>query len=51
MMDTTSHDREIVKQVIQRYALLRQFHGDVRLDTVFNDKLLHLNDTIRHKSV
>lgn len=36
-MDTTSHDREIVKEVIQRYALLRPSHGDIRLDTVFDE--------------
>ena len=36
-MDSTSHNREIVKQVIQRYAKLRPSHGDIRLDTVFDE--------------
>ncbi|GFE71723.1 XisI protein [Chroococcus sp. FPU101] len=36
-MDTTTLDREIVKQVIGRYAQLRPSHGEIRLDTVFDD--------------
>lgn len=36
-MDTTMGDREIVKQVIQRYAQFKPSHGDIRLDTVFDD--------------
>jgi hypothetical protein len=36
-MDSTSHNREIIKQVIQQYAKLRPSHGDIRLDTVFDE--------------
>ncbi|NES86322.1 MAG: XisI protein [Moorea sp. SIO2B7] len=36
-MDTVTHDKEIVKQVIKRYAQLRPSHGNIRLDTVFDD--------------
>lgn len=36
-MDTTPIERDIVKQVIQRYAKLRPSHGDIRLDTVFDE--------------
>lgn len=36
-MDTTAIDRNIVKQVIQRYAKLSPSHGDIRLDTVFDE--------------
>lgn len=36
-MDTTTTDREIVKQVIQQYAQFKPSHGDIRLDTVFDD--------------
>lgn len=36
-MDTTTTDREIVKQVIQRYAQFKPSHGDIRLETVFDD--------------
>jgi hypothetical protein len=36
-MDTNVKLREIVKQVIQKYAQLRPSHGDIRLDTVFDD--------------
>lgn len=35
-MDTTARDREIVKQVILQYSKLRPSHGDIRLDTVFD---------------
>lgn len=36
-MDTTTTDREIVKQVIQQYAQFKPSHGDIRLETVFDD--------------
>ncbi len=36
-MDTTATHREIVKQVIERYSKLRPSHGDIRLDTVFDE--------------
>ncbi len=36
-MDTTTHYREIVKQVILKYAKLRPSHGDIRLDAVFDE--------------
>ncbi len=36
-MDPVTHDKEIVKQVISRYAQLLPSHGDIRLDTVFDD--------------
>lgn len=36
-MDTPRSDREIVKQVIQRYAQFKPSHGDIRLDTVFDE--------------
>jgi ribosomal protein S4E len=36
-MDTTATDRNIIKQVIERYAKLRPSHGDIRLDTVFDE--------------
>jgi hypothetical protein len=36
-MDTSTGDREIVKQVIQRYAQFKPSHGTIRLDTVFDD--------------
>ena len=37
MDNTTKHDREIVKQVILKYAQLRPSHGQIRLDTVFDE--------------
>ncbi len=37
-MDTTTTDRDIVKQVIGRYAKFVPSHGNIRLDTVFDDK-------------
>ncbi|MFO7031846.1 XisI protein [Limnospira fusiformis CCALA 023] len=40
-MDTITHDREIVKQVICEYAQLRPSHGEIRLDTVFDEKQEH----------
>lgn len=36
-MDTPRSDREIVKQVIQHYAQFKPSHGDIRLDTVFDE--------------
>jgi hypothetical protein len=36
-MDTTTQERDIVKQVIQRYAQFKSSNGDIRLDTVFDD--------------
>ncbi len=36
-IDTTTRERDIVKQVIQRYAQFKPSHGDIRLDTVFDD--------------
>ena len=35
-MDSAIRDREIVKQVIQRYAQFKPSHGEIRLDTVFD---------------
>jgi ribosomal protein S4E len=40
-MDTTTADREIVKQVIGQYARFIPSHGDIRLDTVFDDEQGH----------
>lgn len=40
-MDTRTRDREIVKQVISQYAQLRPSHGNIRLDTVFDEKQDH----------
>jgi len=36
-MDTSATYREIVKQVILQYAKLRPSHGDIRLDSVFDE--------------
>ncbi len=36
-MDTTTRNRDIVKQVIQQYSQFKPSHGDIRLDTVFDD--------------
>ncbi|UKO98582.1 XisI protein [Nostoc sp. UHCC 0870] len=36
-MDTNTVYRNIVKQVIQKYANFRPSHGEIRLDTVFDD--------------
>lgn len=33
-MDTSRSDRDIVKQVIQRYAQFKPSHGEIRLDVV-----------------
>ncbi len=37
-MDPTATDRDIVKQAISRYAQFVPSHGDIRLDTVFDDE-------------
>ncbi|MBE9139369.1 XisI protein [Nodosilinea sp. LEGE 07088] len=37
-MDTTTTDRDIVKQVINRYAQFVPSHGQIRLDTIFDDE-------------
>ena len=37
-MDTTTTDRAIVKQVIERYAKFVPSHGNIRLDTIFDDQ-------------
>ncbi|MGB7442118.1 MAG: XisI protein [Coleofasciculaceae cyanobacterium] len=36
-MDTTTRERDLVKQVIKQYAQFKPSHGDIRLDTVFDD--------------
>jgi hypothetical protein len=36
-MDTPNTDRDAVKMVIQKYARFKPSHGDVRLDTVFDE--------------
>jgi hypothetical protein len=36
-MDTPKTDRDAVKLVIQKYARFKPSHGDVRLDTVFDE--------------
>lgn len=36
-MDTITNDREIVKQVILKYAQFRPSYGQIRLDTVFDE--------------
>jgi hypothetical protein len=40
-MDTPTTYDNIVKQVILRYSQLRPSHGDIRLDTVFDDTQKH----------
>jgi hypothetical protein len=37
-MDTVETYQAIVKQVISHYAQLRPSHGDIHLETVFDDK-------------
>ena len=37
-MDTQQTNRSIVKQVILKYAQFRPSHGDIRLDTVFDEE-------------
>lgn len=40
-MDTRTSYREIVKDVINKYARLRPSHGSIRLDTVFDEQQDH----------
>ncbi|MCG8350889.1 MAG: XisI protein [Chloroflexales bacterium] len=40
-MDTRTSYREIVKDVISKYARLRPSHGAIRLDTVFDEQQDH----------
>lgn len=40
-MATIATDSEIVKEVITYYSKLRPSHGDIRLDTVFDDNQGH----------
>ena len=37
-MDTQKTNREIVKEVILKYSKLRPSHGNIRLDTVFDEQ-------------
>lgn len=37
-MDTLTTDRKLVMQVIQYYARFKPSHGDIRLDTVFDEQ-------------
>lgn len=37
-MDTKTSNGEIVKTVINKYAKLRPSHGQIRLDTVFDEQ-------------
>jgi len=37
-MDTTTIYRDIIKQVILKYAQFRPSHGSIRLDPVFDEK-------------
>ena len=40
-MDSTTQLSDVVKEVINRYAQLKPSHGDIRLDTVFDDDQGH----------
>ncbi len=40
-MDTNTPYREIIKDVIRKYARLRPSHGDIRLDTIFDEQQDH----------
>lgn len=40
-MDSTPKQSTVVKQVIQRYAQFTPSHGNIRLDTVFDDQQQH----------
>jgi hypothetical protein len=40
-MDTRTSYREIIKDVIGKYAKLRPSHGDIRLDTIFDERQDH----------
>ena len=37
-MDTKKKHRDIVKEIILKYAQFRPSHGQIRLDTVFDEK-------------
>jgi hypothetical protein len=37
-VDTPTTDRDIIKRVIERYAKFVPSHGNIRLDTVFDDQ-------------
>lgn len=37
-MDTIATEQDIVKRAISRYALFVPFHGEIRLDTIFDDE-------------
>lgn len=40
-MDSTTQLPNALKKVISRYAQLKPSHGDIRLDTVFDDEQKH----------
>lgn len=40
-MDSITQLSNTVKEVINRYAQLKPSHGDIRLDTVFDDEQKH----------
>lgn len=40
-MDSITQLSNAVKEVINRYAQLKPSHGDIRLDTVFDDEQKH----------
>lgn len=40
-MDTPPQQSTVVKQIIQRYAQFIPSHGNIRLDTVFDDQQHH----------
>ncbi|MEO1094074.1 MAG: element excision factor XisI family protein [Cyanobacteria bacterium J06638_28] len=40
-MDSVTQLSNVVKEVINRYAQLKPSHGDIRLDTVFDDEQKH----------
>ncbi|NEP19173.1 MAG: XisI protein [Leptolyngbya sp. SIO4C1] len=40
-MDSTTQLSNAIKEVINRYAQLKPSHGDIRLDTVFDDEQKH----------
>ena len=37
-MDSTAQYPAIVRQILQQYAQFKPSHGDIRLDTVFDDR-------------
>lgn len=40
-MDTCTTHRAVVKEVISQYAKLRPSHGQIRLDTIFDEQQDH----------